>query len=464
MSKKTIQPSSLGTLLSSITNSSREFTQALKWFYKTNHISDGKYGITWDKPSTERIFEVAEWYIQSPDTTDETRYNAYRAIGAIVWFNEYLFPYFERLLVLIESGITHPYGNIRVTVGHILGDFHMFFDVPYRRKITKAIQERRKIGYKFYAKILERHDAYEYANRHTLDEDDLTLYRQYTPWSWDTHDKILKSYRNVLGQLTRGIWLEEYLAEHEIAYYMDGWLLRLGLHKNLESMKQYLAGQIDKSVMDGFFALLCSDDLCYSPERATYWIEKNIADHITKRSIVEIAREESLEALTQLEKCLQIPRLDPTLREWIRMGMLYIEKIGIPMNTPANEDASDADFHIFSALGEFGWLPRYIIGVEMIDVQEFQKKSDIENINAYYILRDIPTCIESIDIHGTLARISLGVSYDIAVDTALDALFFYYNIPTKCVKQKCIVTNTDIPTWDDIKENIRYLPEKTEVR
>ena len=98
--------------------------------------------------------------------------------------------------------------------------------------------------------------------------------------------------------------------------------------------------------------------------------------------------------------------------------------------------------------------------MEIIDIRVFSQKSDKENINSYYILRDIPTRVESIEISDTFARISLGVSHTISVDTTLDALFFYYNLGGKCVKEKCLVTNTDIPNWQEIRECVIYLPEK----
>lgn len=462
MQKKIINPTSLQWLILALPKSSKEFTQSLKQFYAVNHISDGKYGVSWDKSSTQSIFEIAQRYIFDTNSPNETLYNAYRVIGIIVCFNKYLYPYFERLLVLIGRGIAHPYGNVRTTVWHIVGDMYIFFDPMYRKPLTKAIQGRRGVGYEFYQRILEQHDEYERLHKDSLDPDDLTAVRQYTPWSGDTKDKILKSYRNILSRLTRGIWLEEYVSEHEISYYMDGWILRIGQHKNLENMKQYLDGQIEKSVMDGFFALLCGEESLYSLESATYWIEKNIPDHITKKCIVEIAREESLEACAILEKCLALRDLHPTLREWVRMGILYIEKIWLPMRNHREdpEDEWDWDFHMFSALGEYQWLPRYIIGVEIIDIRVFSQKSDKENINSYYILRDIPTRVESIEISDTFARISLGVSHTISVDTTLDALFFYYNLGGKCVKKKCLVTNTDIPNWQEIRECVIHLPEK----
>lgn len=156
----------------------------------------------------------------------------------------------------------------------------------WKHSVTKAMKERRKIGYEWYAKMLERHDQYEKDHEKELDENDLTKTYEYTPYSVDTEDKILKSYRNILWNITRGSWLEGHLNEHGLPYYMDGWLLRFGNSSHTTELKEHFSGRIDQKVMDGFFAILDGDRFPLSMPVLQDSIKERTPSSLTKEYIV----------------------------------------------------------------------------------------------------------------------------------------------------------------------------------
>lgn len=423
-------------------------------------MTNKKYSADWEKDTTVLIFETAESLIQSTQASNEAKYNAYRLISLIIWFNKYLYPYFSRLLALIEYGADHPYGSIRTTVWHMAGDTHILMDpLFWKHSVTKNMKERRKIGYEWYAMLLEKHDEYEKVYERELDEEDLTKTYGYTPSSVDTTDKILKSYRNILWNITRGSWLKDHLEEHDLPYYMDSWLLRFENNPHTTELKEYFSGRIDQKVMDGFFAILDGDRFPLSIPFLMRNITQKAPNSLTKEYIVWLATDGTLEALTTLEELIQTPKLSHEMQEWIKMGIFFAKEIAF---SKEDEDDFLGTTMIFSPLGIYGGYPRYSIGLEITHWEIFQKKSDRENINAYYILSNIPARIESIESHQHYARVSIGISHDIAVEEVIESLLSYFNTGTKCVKHKYLISNTEIPPWKDIKQELDKMQGKNE--
>lgn len=423
-------------------------------------MTDKKYSANWEKDTTELIFETAESIILNPKNSNETKYNAYRLINLIIFFNKFLSSYFSRLLTLIEYGADHPYGSIRTTVWHITGDAFILMDpMFYKDQVTEAIKERRKIGYAWYIKMLEKHDQYEKYHEKELDSKDLTKTYEYTPYSADTKDKILKSYRNILWNIARGSWLEEHLTEQNIPYHMNSWLLRIGNNPHTIELKEHFSGKIDQKVMDGFFAILDGDRYPLSMQVLQRSIKENTPSILTKEYIVWLATEGNLEALATLEELLQTPKLSHEMQEWLNMGILFAKEITFLEEDPDEHDVFGATM-VFSLLGMYEEYPRYNIGLEITDLELFEKKSDFENINAYYILSNLPARIESIERDGYHSRISIGISHDIAVEDAIESLFSYYNTGINCVKHKCLICNTRIPPWKDIRQELGKIQEE----
>jgi hypothetical protein len=458
MTRKPITTTDIQIIIDAIPLSSKAFTETIKKCYRSQGYADGRYSIDFSQEVTETLFIQAEAYILNPKTSNESLYNAYRVISMMMFANMHVTPFFERLFTLIDRDIEHSYGHIRTTIGHIVGNIPLLLDDYFWKKKKRLINMKRTEVYEYYLRILEKHDTYQNSHRRTLDEYDLSEARGHTPYATDTRNKILKSYRNMLFELNQWVWLEEYLEENNITSYVDGPLIRTGEDPALSIIKSRFDGQVDRSIMDGFFDFMHGYDRDYIPMNIVRGlVERDILDNATKESIVWLAVEATMDTLAMLEELYENPELSPVIHGWLHMGLLYARTIRQKMKSPLYDGASIA----FSPLGEYQWLPRYVLGFEMMDIVRFQKKSDIENINALFEFQNMRVVIQEFIYQDPYVICILGITHDIAASDAIDVLISYYNSSTKMLSYKYYIGNNEVPTWQELKKILNSLSEKS---
>jgi hypothetical protein len=117
---------------------------------------------------------------------------------------------------------------------------------------------------------------------------------------------------------------------------------------------------------------------------------------------------------------------------------------------------------VFSPLGTFEGLMRFLIGFAIADPDGFAKKCDKENIDSMFRFYELHAKIESFESDGKYALVSMGIDPRHAPADPAERLIAHFNAGSKTVFHKYYCSNTAKTPWNEWTKLLDDVPEKAE--